>query len=66
LVPKAWKEALWFGRSQYNKENKQTTFLNREIPLWEKKNYNEKTQVFKFFSIFCWVQTSKDLPLKNH
>jgi hypothetical protein len=35
MVPKAWKEALWFGRSQHNKENKQTTFLNREISGWK-------------------------------
>jgi len=28
-IPRAWRKALWFERSQSGKQNKQTTFLNR-------------------------------------
>jgi hypothetical protein len=50
MAPKAWKEALWFGRSQHNKENKQTTFLNREISIWKKKKKTMKKHKFPSFS----------------
>jgi hypothetical protein len=62
MLPKAWKEALWFGRSQHNKENNKLPSLIEKFQSG-KKNYNE---VSKFFSNFFLVQTSKDLPSKNH
>jgi hypothetical protein len=29
MVPRAWQEALWFGKSQRDKQNQQTTFFYR-------------------------------------
>jgi hypothetical protein len=32
MVPTVWPKTLWFGRSQHDKQNKQTTFLHGDIP----------------------------------
>jgi hypothetical protein len=28
MLPRAWQKALWFGRFQFEKQNKQSTFLD--------------------------------------
>jgi hypothetical protein len=54
------------GRSQHNKENYKLPSLTEKFQSRKNNKFNEKTQVSKFFSKMFLVQTSKDLPSKNH
>ncbi len=60
MVPKAWKDALWFGRCQHNKKqtNKQPS-LTEKFQSGGKTNYNEIHKFPSFSEKTSWCKLAK-------
>jgi hypothetical protein len=70
MIPRAQQEILWFqrrfGRSQHDKQNKQTTFLHRYIiyiPVIKPCNETglKEKKHFTWFEWVCWTFNGRKL-----